>query len=87
MFGAELRACFRGLFWRLEIVSVPCQHILSLMLFVIDNPNNFQTLSEVHGLHTTSKVKLFIRNANLTSVQKGITYSDIKIYNCLPSNI
>jgi hypothetical protein len=33
------------------------------------------------------KNQLFIRTANLTSVQKGITYSGIKIYNSLPSNI
>jgi len=57
------------------------------MLFVVDNPNNFQTGLEIHGLHTRSKNQLFIPVANLTSVQKGINYPDIKIYNCLPSNI
>ena len=47
------------------------------MLFIIDNPNNFQTGIEIHGLHT-SKNQLFIPNAKLTSVQKEITYFDIK---------
>jgi len=72
MSGAEPRASCRGLFRRLEILPVPCQYtcILYLMLFIIDNPNNFQTVSEVHGLHTRSKSQLFIANANLTSVQK-----------------
>jgi hypothetical protein len=41
---------------RLEILPVPCQYILSLMLFITDNPNNFQTVSEVHGLHTGCKI-------------------------------
>jgi len=50
------------------------------MLFVIDNPNNFRTGSEIHGLHTRSKNQLFIPIANLTSVQKGITFSGIKIF-------
>ena len=50
------------------------------MLFIIDNPNNFQTGLEIHGLHTRSKNQLFIPNAKLSSVQKGITYSDIKIF-------
>jgi len=36
--------------------------------------------------HTRSKNQLFIPIANLTSVQKGITYSGI-IYNSLPGNI
>ena len=87
MSGAEPRASCRGLFRKLEILPVPCEYILSLMLFIIDNPNNFQTGLEVHGLHTRSKNQLFIPTANLTSVQKGITYSGIKIYNNLPSNI
>jgi hypothetical protein len=42
---------------------------------------------EIHGLHTRSKSKLFIPIANLTSVQKRITYPDIKIYNSLPSTV
>jgi len=45
------------------------KYTLSLMLYVIDNPNNFQTGLEVHGLHTRSKNQLFIPTANLTSVQ------------------
>jgi len=57
------------------------------MLFIIDNPNNFQTGLEIHGLHMRSKNQLFIPIANLTNVQKGMTYSGIKIYNSLPSNI
>jgi hypothetical protein len=56
------------------------------MLFITDNSNNFQTGLEIHGLHTRSKNHIFIPVANLTSVQKGITYSGIKIYNSLPSS-
>jgi hypothetical protein len=33
------------------------------------------------------KINLSFQFANLTSVQKGITYSGIKISNSLPSNI
>jgi hypothetical protein len=42
MSGTEPRASCRGLFRKLEILPVPCQYTLSLMLFIIDNPNNFQ---------------------------------------------
>ena len=59
MSGAEPRASCKGLFRKLEIIPVPCQYILSLMLFIIDNPNNFQTVSQVRGLHTRSKNQLF----------------------------
>jgi hypothetical protein len=43
MSGAEPRASCGGLFRKLEILLVPYQYILSLMLFIIANPNNFQT--------------------------------------------
>jgi len=68
--GAEPRASCIGLFRRLEILPVPCQYILSLMLFIVDNPDNFQAVSEVHGPHTRSKNQLCIPNTNLTSVEK-----------------
>jgi len=85
MSGPEPRASCRGLFRKHEILPVPCQYTLSLMLFIIDNPNNFQTGLEMCGLHTRSKNQLFIPVANLTGVQKGITYFGIKIYNSLPA--
>ena len=85
MSGTELRASCRGLFRKLEILPVPCQYILSLMLFIIDNPNNFQTGLEMQGLHTRSKNQLFIPIANLTSVQKGITYSVLKYTTVCPA--
>jgi hypothetical protein len=50
------------------------------MLFIIDNPDNFHTGLEIYALHTRSKNQLFFPIANLTSVQKGITYFGIKIY-------
>jgi hypothetical protein len=87
MSGAERRASCKGLFKKLEILPVLCQYILSLVVFIIDNPNNFQTGSEIHGLHTVSKIQLLIPIANLTSVHKGMTYSGIKIYKSLPSDI
>ena len=49
--------------------------------------HHFQTGLEIYGLHTRSKNQVFIAIANLTSVQKGITCSGIKICNSLPSNI
>ena len=55
MSGAEPRISCRGLCRKLEVLPAPCQYMLSLMLFVIDNPNNFKTGLELHGLRTRSK--------------------------------
>jgi len=87
MYGTEPRASCKELFRKLEISPVPCQYILSLMLFIRDIVNHFQTGLEIHGLHTGSKIQLFIPIADLPSVQKGITCSGIEIYNHLSSNI
>jgi hypothetical protein len=85
MSGAEPRASCRCLFRKLEILPVPCQYILSLMLFITDNPYNFQAGLQIHGLHSRSKNQLFIPIENLTSVQKGITYSVLKYITVCPA--
>jgi len=43
MSGAEPRASCTDLCRKLEVLLVPRQYIPSLMLFIIDNPNNFKT--------------------------------------------
>jgi hypothetical protein len=43
------------------------------MLFIIDNPNNFQTSLEIHGLHTRSKNQFFIP-VETSSVQVVLKY-------------
>jgi hypothetical protein len=58
MSGAGPRASCRGLFRKIQILPAPCQSILSLMLIIIDNSNNFQTSLEIHGLHTRCKNQL-----------------------------
>ena len=55
MSGAEPRASCRGLFRRPGILPVPCQYILYLLLFIIDNPNNFRTVSDVNELNMYKK--------------------------------
>jgi len=58
MSGAEPTASCGGLFRKLEILPVPCQYILSLMLFIIDNPNNFQAGLEIQEVKINFSFKL-----------------------------
>jgi hypothetical protein len=88
MSGAEPRASCRGLFRKLEILPVPCQYILSLMLFIIDIPNNFQTGLEIHGLHIRSKKSPFRSNCKPHKCSKrNYLFWYQNIHNSLPSNI
>jgi hypothetical protein len=80
MSGAKPRASCRGLFRKLYILPVPCQYILSVMIFIIDKPNNFQADLEIPGVRTKSKKNIFVQTANLTSFRKKIIFSGITIY-------
>jgi len=77
----------RQLFKQLQILSLPSQYIFSLLVFVIKNRGLFQSNSEIHDLNTRFNHNLHLPFTNLTLVQKGVLYSESKIYNHLPSNI
>jgi hypothetical protein len=57
------------------------------MMFVVNNLGEFQTNSFLHGINTKCKIQLHIPAVRLSSIKKGVTYSSMKIFNSLPSNI
>jgi hypothetical protein len=87
MVGAHPRTSWRRLFKKLEILTVPNQHIYSLMSFFFGNQEKFQTNSSVHNINTRNKHHLHRPVANLSCFQKGASYSGIKIFNSLPRSI
>jgi hypothetical protein len=87
MMGLGPRCSCKGLFKNLDILPVPCLYIFSLMMFVFNNPKNFQTNSMLHSINRRYKNQLCRPTVNLSYIQKGVTYSATKIYNSLPSGI
>jgi hypothetical protein len=61
--------------------------ILSPMLFVAKNRNEFIVNSEIHGINTREQNNLHQPLANLRKYQKGIYYLGTKVYNNLPPHI
>jgi hypothetical protein len=57
------------------------------MLFVIDNLKDFPTNAYVHSLGTRNKNQLHLPTVGLACVQRGVSYSGVKMFNSLPSNI
>ena len=57
------------------------------MLFAVKNPYIYQTNMSVHGMNTRQQNKLHITLVRLSSMQRGIYYSSVKIFNQLPQNI
>ena len=85
--GVGFRNFCRGLFREFRTLPLSCEYILSLVLFVIDNQNNFRSGLEVHGLNTRNRNKLYLPTSNLSVFQKGTTYSGIRLFNSLPGSI
>jgi hypothetical protein len=85
--GIGSRCSYRNWLKKLEILPVPSLYMFSLMMFVVNNLDEFQTNSSMHGINTRCKIQLHIPSVRLSSIQKGVTYSSIKIFNSLPSNI
>jgi len=57
------------------------------MLFIVDNQKDFLTNAYVHGIDTRNKNHLYLPVLSLSCVQKGVSYSGVKIFISLPSNI
>jgi len=57
------------------------------MLFIADNQKYFLTNVYVHGLDTRNKNHLYLPIVSVSCVQNGVSYSGVKIFNSLPSNI
>jgi len=57
------------------------------LFFFNKNRDLFQSNSEIHDLITCFNYNLHLPSTKLTLVQKGVLYSESKIYNHLPSNI
>ena len=83
MTGVGPRSSCRSLFGKLNILPITCQYIL----FIVDNENEFLTNAYVDGLDTRNKIHLYLTVVSLSYVQKGVSYSGVKIFNSLPSNI
>jgi hypothetical protein len=86
MSGVGAKSLCRNLFKILDILPVSCQYISSLMMFVIDNQENFQTNLSVHGLNTRSKNQLYLPIV-VSCFQRGVSYYAMRIFNSLPNSI
>jgi len=78
---------FQQPFKELNILPVPSQYIISILLFLTKNKDQFMTNSQMHKITTWQTFNLYIPATNLTIYQKGVYYHGIKVYNHLPKTI
>jgi hypothetical protein len=87
MAGTRRRASCGELFKKFNILSLASESLLSLLSFVVDNIETFQTNSDIHNISTKYRHNLHVTNTNLSKCQKGIYYSGIKLFDNLPPTI
>ena len=87
MAGCRYRDSCRKLFINLEILPLPSQYILSLLMFMIRNRSQFSVNSEIHHINTRQHANFHQPFVNVTKYQKGVYYLGVKVFNALPSDI
>jgi hypothetical protein len=87
MVDVKPRNSCRSLFKRLEILTLPCEYIFSLLLFIVINQDHLQTNSAVHSVNTRNKNQLLRPIANLSCFPRTAYYAGIKICNSLQSSL
>jgi hypothetical protein len=62
-------------------------NIGSISIFAVKNMDIFISNSDIHSIHTRQGLDLHYPAYKLTKVQKGVSFSGIRIFNNLPCGI
>ena len=87
MMGCRSSDSCRKLFFNLEILPHPSQYILSLLLFIIRNRNQFLVTSDIYLIDIRQHANFNQPSVNLTEHQKAVYYLGVEVFNMLPSYI
>jgi len=73
------------IFFNLEILPLPSPYILSLLLFMVRNKNQFLVNFEIYYTDTRQHANFHHPSVNVTKYQKGVYYLGVEVFN--PLNI
>ena len=85
MTGCRSTDSCRKLFINLETLPLPSQYILSLVLFMLRNKNQFLVNSEIHHTDTRQHANFHQLSVNMTKYQRRVYCLGGKVFNMLPS--
>ena len=86
IFGCKSSDSSRQLFRKIQILPLPTQYILTLLLFVVKkNKNQYKANLEVHSINTRQHSDLHQPLPSLVKYQNGISCGVNKVFHCLPS--
>jgi hypothetical protein len=84
--GCKKDSC-SDLFKNVRILPFQSQFILSLLLFVVNNKNNFKLNSDIHHVNTRQKRDSHQPFSDLLLYQIGVYLTGINVFNRLPQSI
>ena len=87
MAGCRYRDSCKKLFTSLEILPLPSQYILSLLMLMIINRSQFFVNSEIHHINTRQHANFHQPSTNVAKYQKEVYYLGVKVFSALPSDI
>jgi hypothetical protein len=87
MMGCRNTESCKKLFFNLKILQLPSQYILSLLLFMIRNKNQFPVNAEIYHFDTKQHANFHQPSVNVAKFQKGVSNLGSKVFNMLPSFI
>jgi len=73
MMGCRNSDSCRKLFFNLEILPLPPQYILSILLFMIKNRNRFMVNFEIYHIDTRQHANFHQSSVNLTNTRRECT--------------
>jgi hypothetical protein len=85
--GVKSRYSCGNLFMSSEILLLSCEYIFTLMNFVVNNQEHFQTNSAIHSVNTRNRDHIHRPIASPSHLQKSAHYAGFKIFNSQPSNL
>jgi hypothetical protein len=71
----------------LQMLTVPSLYIIELIMFIIKNPDKYQTNASIHSKDTRQKNQLRLYTVRLASIQNGACHSSVEIFSKLPPQI
>jgi hypothetical protein len=77
----------RPLFKALNILPFYSQCIFSISVFIVKNMDKYVTNSDIHNINTRQRFELHYPTCKSTKVQKGVSYTGIRIFKNLPQSI
>jgi hypothetical protein len=77
----------REVFRTMDILPFYSQYIFSLLLYVVNNKNQFVKNFDIHKFGTRTADNFHFPTTYLSKYQKGVQFTAIKIFSHLPSHI